>query len=212
MFRAAMFWAVFGIVYNVLEGVLSTWIGLSEETLALFGFGLDSFIEAVSAVSIGVMVARIWQSPDSGRGRFEATSLWVTGWCFHLLAIGLVIGALLNLWQGNRPQTTWPGVVISTVSIAVMWVMLSAKLRIGRQLKSDAMVADARCTQVCIYMSIVLLASSALYELTAALLGVGLSYIDGLGALAIAYFSYREGAESLDKASGKHTCCRHGCE
>ena len=97
-----------------------------------------------------------------------------------------------------------PGVVISMISIAVMWIMLLAKLRIGRRLGSDAIVADARCTQVCIYMSIALLAASAIYELT------GIGYIDSLGAVAIAYFSYREGVESLEKAAGQHTCCDHG--
>jgi divalent metal cation (Fe/Co/Zn/Cd) transporter len=203
LFRAAMAWAVAGIVYNLVEGAISTWLGAEEETLALFGFGVDSFIEAISAVGIGVMVLRIWRSPESPRGRFESTALRITGWCFHLLAAGLVIGAGINLWQGNAPHTTLPGVVISSISIAVMWVMLVAKLRIGRELGSDAIVADARCTQVCIYMSGVLLASSALFELT------GIGYIDSLGALAIAYFSYREGVEALEKAAGNAACCGH---
>jgi divalent metal cation (Fe/Co/Zn/Cd) transporter len=202
LFRSAMFWAIFGIVYNLVEGVVSVWLGAEEETLSLFGFGIDSFIEAVSAVAIGVMVLRIWRSPESPRSSFESTALTITGWCFHLLALGLLAGAALNLWQGNQPTTTIGGVVIAAISIAVMWIMLAAKLRIGRALHSNAMVADAKCTQVCIYMSLVLLAASGLYELT------HIGYVDSIGAVAIAWFSYREGVEALDKAAGK-TCCGH---
>ena len=204
LFRAAMLWAIAGIVYNIAEGIVSVWLGLEEETLALFGFGLDSFIEAVSAVAIAVMILRIWRSPEHPRSRFESAALTVTGWCFYVLALGLVAGAGLNIWQNNHPRTTIAGVIISAISIAVMWIMLAAKLRIGRALHSDAMVADARCTQVCIYMSLVLLAASGLYELTR------IGYIDSLGAAAIAWFSYREGKEAIDKAAGRD-CCDHAC-
>lgn len=207
LFRAAMFWAIAGIVYNLVEGIVSVWLGVKEETLSLLGFGVDSFIEAVSAVAIAVMVLRIWRSPATPRSSFESLALTITGWCFHLLAIVLVVGAAFNVWQGKHPQTTIAGVIIAAISIAVMWLMLAAKLRIGRALHSDAMVADAKCTQVCIYMSVVLLISSGLYELSR-LYGLrGIGYIDSLGALAIAYFSYREGVEALEKASGQHTCC-----
>jgi divalent metal cation (Fe/Co/Zn/Cd) transporter len=205
LFRAALLWAVAGIVYNLGEGALSTWLGAAEETLALFGFGVDSFIEAVSAVGILVMVLRIGRSPDAPRSHFESTALRITGWCFHLLAAGLVAGAALSVWYESRPETTLPGVVISSVSIGVMWVMLAAKLRIGRRLGSDAMIADAKCTQVCIAMSVVLLISSGLYELTQ------IGFLDAAGAVAIAYFSYREGVEALDKAAGRANCCGSHC-
>lgn len=207
LFRAAMFWAIAGIIYNLIEGIVSVWLGAEEETLSLFGFGVDSFIEAVSAVAIAVMVLRIWRSPTAPRSSFESFALTITGWCFHLLALALVIGAAINVWQGNSPRTTIAGVVIATLSISVMWVMLAAKLRIGRALHSEAMVADAKCTQVCIYMSVVLLISSGLYELSRLYGLSGIGHIDSLGALAIAYFSYREGVEALEKASGLHTCC-----
>lgn len=203
LFRAALFWAIFGIAYNIVEGVASVWLGAEEETLSLFGFGLDSFIEAISAVAIAVMVLRIWRSPGAPRSGFEATALTITGWCFYVLAFSLLLGAAINVWQGNRPQTTLAGVIIAAISIAVMWIMLAAKLRIGRVLGSNAMIADAQCTRVCIYMSVVLLAASGLYELTK------IGYVDSLGAIAIAWFSYREGREALDKAAGRETCCGH---
>ena len=207
LFRAAFAWAVLGVVYNLVEGAVSTWFGMQDETLALFGFGVDSFIEAISAAGIAHMVLRIRSAPDSPRDRFEALALRITGIGFYLLAASLLVGAGLNIWQGRKPETTIPGVVISSISIAVMWIMLRAKLAIGRALHSKAMEADAKCTQVCIYMSFVLLLSSAIYVAT------GIGIIDGLGAIAIAWFSYQEGTEALAAAAGKeHGCNHHDCE
>jgi divalent metal cation (Fe/Co/Zn/Cd) transporter len=200
LYRAAMAWAVFGIVYNLIEGAVSTWFGAADETLALFGFGIDSFIEAISALGIAHMVWRIRTQQHVERDRFERGALRITGVCFYLLAASLVIGAAINLWQGNAPESTLAGVVISTISILVMWLMLWSKLKIGRALHSDAMVADAKCTQVCIYMSLVLLAASGLYALTQ------IGWLDAVGALLLAWFSVQEGREALEKAAGKHHC------
>jgi divalent metal cation (Fe/Co/Zn/Cd) transporter len=75
---------------------------------------------------------------------------------------------------------------------------------VGKQLESEAILADAECTLVCIYMSIVLLAASVIYELT------GIAYVDVVGTLGLAYFSFKEGRECFEKAAGKECCgtCR----
>ena len=72
----------------------------------------------------------------------------------------------------------------------------------GKQLGSEAILADAECTRVCIYMSIVLLAASAVYELT------HIAYIDVMGTLGLAWFSFSEGRECFEKAAGKGCCPR----
>jgi len=40
------------IFYNLAEGIVSVYFGLEDETLSLFGFGLDSFVEVISGVGI----------------------------------------------------------------------------------------------------------------------------------------------------------------
>ena len=59
VYSVALGLSVFTIVYNVVEGLVSTWLGFRDETLALFGFGIDSFIEVISGVGIAVMVALV---------------------------------------------------------------------------------------------------------------------------------------------------------
>ncbi len=98
--------------------------------------------------------------------------------------------------------TTLPGIVISLVSIAVMWALVAAKRQVGRALHSAPILADANCTRVCIYMSVVLLTASGMYELT------HLPYLDAAGSLGLAWFSFKEGKECFEKASsGRYDCC-----
>jgi hypothetical protein len=74
------FWlAIFTIGYNLLEGLVSVYLGAQDEALTLFGFGVDSFIEVMSGVGILAMVLRIRQAPETPRSQFERTALRVTG-------------------------------------------------------------------------------------------------------------------------------------
>ena len=145
---------------------------------------------------------RIRQHPDTPRSHFERTALRVTGTSFYLLAAGLAATAIYNLFTAHKPTTTLPGLVISLISIAIMWGLVLGKRKVGRALNSSPILADANCTLVCIYMSIVLLASSLIYQLT------GFGLVDSLGALGLIYFSLSEGKESLEKAAGLEDSCK----
>lgn len=195
---------IFTIAYNLIEGIIATWFGFEDETLALFGFGVDSFIEMISGIGIVYMVMRIRQQPRSDRSGFEKTALKITGYSFYLLVAGLTTSSLLSIYLGRKPVTTFWGVLVSLISIVVMLFLIYGKIKTGKALNSDAILADANCTKVCIYMSCVLLASSAIYEFT------GFPYADALGTLGLAWFSYEEGKECFEKASSnKHCGCDH---
>jgi divalent metal cation (Fe/Co/Zn/Cd) transporter len=200
--QLALWLAIFTVFYNIAEGVISISFGISDESLTLFGFGADSFIEVLSGLGILALVTRIRQNPGTSRTRFEVIALRVTGTAFYLLAIGLGITAIYNLFITNKPQTTLPGLIISMVSITVMWALVMGKRKVGRALNSLPILADANCTLVCIYMSLVLLASSLIYELT------GFGFVDSIGALGLIYFSIKEGRESFDKANGLECDCK----
>lgn len=202
--QTALWLALLTIVYNLAEGVLSTYFGAQDEALTLFGFGVDSFIEVMSGVGILAMVLRIRREPAAPRTRFEQTALRITGAAFYLLAAGLAATALYNLFTGRKPETTLPGLIISLVSIAAMAALVWSKRKVGRALHSAPILADANCTLVCIYMSIVLLISSLVYQLT------GFGLVDSLGAFGLIYFSVREGKEALEKAANIHSTC--GCD
>ena len=190
----ALWLALFTIFYNLAEGLVSIYFGAHDETLTLFGFGLDSFIEVVSGIGILFMVLRVRQNTEVPQSRFEKTALRITGISFYLFAVGLGIIAIYDLFTAHKPTTTFPSLVISLVSIAVMWALVISKRKVGGALNSSPILADANCSMVCIYMSIVLLASSLIYQLT------GLGFVDSLGALGLIYFSVNEGKEAFEKA------------
>ncbi len=197
----ALLFAFFTIFYNFAEGLISIYFGIQDETLTLFGFGVDSFIEVMSGIGILAMVFRIRQDTTAPRSKFEQTALQITGTSFYLLAIGLGITSIYNLFSTHKPATTVPGLIISLVSIAIMWALVVGKRRVGRALNSSPILADANCTMVCIYMSVVLLVSSLVYQFT------GFGFIDSLGALGLIYFSINEGKEAFEKAAGMEDAC-----
>lgn len=202
LYKIAFGLAIFTIVYNIAEGVVSTFLGFEDESLTLFGFGSDSFIEVISGLGIAHMIVRIKKNPDSKRDDFERTALKVTGYAFYLLVIGLVITSFYNIWIDHKPITTFWGLIISVLSIVVMWILVAWKRKVGNQLSSEPILADANCTMVCIYMSVILLLSSGIYEL------FQISYIDSIGTLALSYFAFKEGKECFEKAkSDKHCGC-----
>jgi len=197
----ALWLALFTIFYNLVEGLISVFFGFSDEALTLFGFGVDSFIEVMSGIGILAMVLRIRQHPETSRTQFEKTALRITGTSFYLLVLGLAATALYNIFTGHKPATTLPGLIISVISIAMMWALVMGKRKVGHALNSQPILSDANCTMVCIYMSVILLASSLIYQLT------GFGFVDSIGALGLIYFSYSEGKEAFEKAAGLEDCC-----
>jgi divalent metal cation (Fe/Co/Zn/Cd) transporter len=202
-YRWASALALITIFYNVIEGAVSVFFGAQDETIALFGFGLDSFVEVVSGIGIWHMIRRMKQSDAVNHDSFEKRALQVTGGAFYVLAVGLVATSLLNIYRGSRPETAFWGVVISVISILSMWLLIHYKMQIGREYNSQALMADANCSKACLYLSVILLVSSIGYEVT------GIGMIDSLGAVGIAVFSFREGREAFEKSKGNLSC---GCQ
>lgn len=195
--------AIFTIVYNIAEGIIATVLGLDDESLALFGFGADSFIEVISGIGIAQMVLRIKKHPESHRNKFEKSALKITGVAFYILVFALVTSSIYNIYTNHQPITTFWGLVISSISILVMWGTIIWKSRIGKALNSEAILADTECARVCIYMSVILLISSAAYEL------FHLPYVDSIGTLGLAYLSYKEGRECFEKSASDKYCNCH---
>ena len=206
LYRWAYVLALITIFYNILEGVVSVFFGIEGETLVLLGFGIDSFVEVISGIGIWHMIRRIRRNNNETYDKFEKDALKVTGTAFYILTAGLIVTASINLYRGHKPETTLWGIIISLVSILSMWLLLHYKIKAGRQLNSQAILADANCTKACMYLSVVLFLSSLGYELT------GIGGLDSIGAIAIAVLSFREGREAFQKAKGNLTCgCNSAC-
>jgi divalent metal cation (Fe/Co/Zn/Cd) transporter len=204
LYTRANYLALFTIIYNLVEGGASVWLGAADETLALFGFGVDSFIEVISAIGVWHMLRRIKANDGETRDEFEQRALRITGAAFYLLSVGLVLTACINLYQQHKPETTFWGIIISLLSISFMWYLIHQKTRVGTALNSPAILADAACSRACVYLSVVLMVSSVGYELT------GFGSLDAIGAILISWLTLREGREAFDKAKGMSCSC-NGC-
>ena len=204
-FKWAAALALITIFYNFIEGTVSVFFGVQDGTVALFGFGVDSFVEVISGVGIWHMIKRMKKNTDGSYDRFEKTALKVTGTAFYILTAGLIVTSLINFYTGYKPETTLWGIIVAAFSILTMWVLMHYKTKIGRRFNSRALLADAACTKTCLYLSIILLIASIGYEVT----DIGL--LDSLGAVGIAIFSFKEGHEAFDKAKGKSCCCETEC-
>ena len=197
--------AILTIGYNFVEGFVSMILGGSDETLALFGFGVDSFIEVISAVGVWHMLRRIRYNRGESLDAFEQRALRITGGAFYALTAGLILMAGLNLVQQHKPETTLWGIVVSLVSMSFMWLLIHHKTRVGTALGSPAILADAACSRACLYLSVVLLIASAGFELT------GIGSLDAVGALLIAWLTWQEGREAFGKARGLACSCTCNC-
>jgi len=196
--------ALITIFYNIAEGTISVFFGLGDESMSLFGFGLDSFVEVVSGVGIWHMIRRVQRNGGEQVDRFEQRALRITGTAFYVLTAGLAVTSIVDLYRGHTPESTFWGVVISIVSIISMWALIRAKVKVGNQLNSPAILADAACTRACLQLSVVLLVASAGHELTS------IGGLDSVGALVIGGLCYREGKEAFEKAREGNFACTCG--
>lgn len=187
--RRALGLAAFTVAYNLLEGAVSVGFGLHDDSVALAGFGADSFIEVASALLI-LWRLRGWEDP--ARERRAATGI---GILFLLLGLGMSAGALLQLRSGLHPPTTVPGVVVAALSLGVMLWLWRAKLQVGHALQSPALLADAACSRACLQLSGVLFLGSLAF-----LLSPRLWWMDAAAALGLAVLIAREGIEQLRAA------------
>ena len=200
LLKIAILLSILTIVYNVVEGIISIYFGFEDKTLALFGFGMDSFVEVLSGVGILHMVFRIKHN-DEERDNFEKTALKITGVAFYLLTIGLLLFSISNLISGSQPDNTVWGIIVSSISIFVMWWLINAKIKVGNKLNSSAIISDAKCARICMQLSVVLLISSLGYKI------FDIGSIDSIGSLFIAGISFREGREAFEKAKNTKSCC-----
>lgn len=180
------------VAYNLVEGLVSMALGAADESLALFGFGADSFIEVGSALLV------LWRLRGEGpcraadalvRERRATAGIAVL---FLALAAGTAAGAVLQLASRRHPETTLPGLVVALVSLAFMLFLWRAKRRTAAALASRTLAGDAACSLVCIRLSLVLLVGSLLFVLSPALW-----WADAIAALALAALIAREGWQML---------------
>jgi divalent metal cation (Fe/Co/Zn/Cd) transporter len=145
----------FTVGWNAIEGGVAVTAGAIAGSIALLGFGLDSFIEVTSGLTL------LWRmSVDADvhrRERNEKRALRIVGACFLLLAAYVTYESVSDLWSRRAPEHSLAGIILACVSLVVMPLLSKAKRKVGHALGSAAMHADAKQTEFCTYLSAILL-------------------------------------------------------
>lgn len=170
--------------YNLLEGIVAVSAAAGASSVALLGFGLDSFIEVSSALVV------IWQFRSRVPAERERLALRGIAVSFFALAAWISLDATRSLLAADRAGTSPVGIGIAAVSVVVMPLLAWAKRRTGRELGSTTVLADSMQTTLCTWLSAIVLAGL--------LLNTTLSWwwADPVAALAIAAVAAREGAQA----------------
>jgi cation diffusion facilitator family transporter len=186
------------IGYNCLEGLIAVMSGLMAGSIALVSFGFDSLIEVSSGLAL------VWRLRadlhEAKRERVEAISLRIVGVCFMLLAAYILYDAGKSLWRHEEPEKSWVGIALTVASIFVMPILTRAKRKVGRGINSAAMMADAKQTELCTYLSAITLGGLILNAL------LGWWWADPVAALIMVPIIINEGLEALRGEA----CCDEG--
>jgi divalent metal cation (Fe/Co/Zn/Cd) transporter len=186
------------IGYNSLEGLIAIAAGLLAGSIALVGFGLDSVIEVTSGA---VLLWRLYADIDEERReRVEAISLRIVGICFLALAAYVGYDSISSILNREPPDESIPGIVLAAASLIIMPLLARAKRRVAKSINSGAMAADAKQTELCTYLSAILLGGLLMNAL------FGWWWADPIAALVMVPIIVKEGIEAL---RGK-TCCAEG--
>ncbi len=185
----------FTIAWNSLEGIVAIAAGLIAGSISLVGFGVDSFIEVTSGAAL------LWRmsvdAEECKRERAEQMTLRIVGACFLALAVYVGYEALRNLIEKRVPEHSLPGIMLACVSLIVMPLLSRAKRRVAANLDSPAMVADAKQTEFCAYLSAILLGGLLLNAIS------NVWWADPVAALIMVPIIGKEGVGGLRG----NTCC-----
>lgn len=177
--------------WNVVEGLVAVAAALTAGSIALLGFGVDSFVECASGLVL------LWRLAAERRGmdgeaieRLDRRARRLVGASLFLLAAYIAIDAGHALWERERPGPTLVGIALTSVSIVVMQWLARAKRRAAATLSSRALAADAFQTTACFWLSVITLAGVGLNA------AVGWWWADPAAALGMTWFIAKEGFEA----------------
>jgi len=194
--RKARFFAWFTIARNSVEGLVGIASGLAAGSIALVGFGVDSYVEVLSGAVV------LWRLSKERHGQelseaAEHRALRIIAGTFFALAIGVSVESIRKLVTGEHPSASAAGIALTIVSLIVMPLLARAKRKVGRQLGSHALQADATETTLCVWLSAIVLVGLVLNAT------FGWWWADPVAALGIVYVAVKEGREAW-KGDG---CC-----
>lgn len=188
-YKKGLFLEYFTVAYNIVEAVLSILFGSIAKSIALVGFGLDSIVESLSGMILIWRLRQHGKISEEEEERVEKKAQKFVALTFFILGLYILFQSVRKLFVAEIPDPSLPGIVIALVSLIVMPVLSYQKHKTGKQIQSEALIADSKETLACSFLSLALL------------LGLGLNYLfgfwqaDAITGLIIVFFLMREGRE-----------------
>ena len=180
----------FTVGYNFLEAIASIIFGGIAGSIALIGFGFDSIIESMSGLILIWRLSRGVSSDKNDDAAIEHKARRFVAITFFVLGIYILIEAISTLAQNEIPDKSLAGIIIAILSLIFMPFLANAKIKVGKQINSKALLADAKETLACMYLS------------AALLLGLGCNYLfgfwqaDPIVSIIISLYLFKEGFEN----------------
>ena len=191
--RHGFYLSIFSIAWNILEGVVAVTSGLVAGSVALLGFGIDSFVESASAIVVGWRFS--YEMSGRSQEQTEKAELWaarIAGTLLLILAVYLLIDSGRRIFGlGREPEPSPVGIGLTTISLVIMPMLARAKMRVADRLGSWALRADSYETVTCAWLSATTLAGLILNA------AFGWWWADPVAALALIPLIVREGLEGL---------------
>lgn len=197
--RRGVWLAWFTIAWNAIEGIAAVAAGIAARSIALVGFGVDSYVEVFAGSVI------LWRLAKERHGQrlseaAEARAVRLIAVTFLVLAVGVGVESVRKLAVGAKPDESFFGIGLAAVSLMVMPLLARAKRQVGTQMGSRAVTADATETMLCVWLSAILLAGLGLNAVS------GWWWADPLAGLGVVYVAGREGIEHW-RADEVEDCC-----
>lgn len=184
--------AQFTVGYNAIEGAVAVTAGLMAGLVSVVGFGIDSGIESIAAVLVGLRLSARLRGGEADESK-ERLALRLIAGTFFLLAAYVTVEGIQALVSGEPPASSPVALVLLAASIVVMPLLAAAKTKVAVALGGDPLIlADAAETRICVLLSISTLLGVGLYQLT------GAAWLDPLAGFVIAGFAVREGREAWE--------------
>ena len=196
--RYALHLSYFTVAYNFIEGIVSILAGLLSGSIALIGFGLDSFIESLSG---SVMIWRFYESrhfSDEEHERREKIAIKLVSYSFFVFGAYVLYESLKKLYLLEAPEPSIFGIIIALVSIIIMPILYYQKQKVGKNIASNSLLADSKQTLACVFLSVALLLGLLLYYL------YGIWCADPIVGLFIVIFLFKEGYNTYKEET---LCC-----
>ncbi len=197
--RLALRLELLTVAWNLAEGVIAVWAARASGSVALLGFGIDSFVELLSGLVLTWRLQAERRATDALRvASLDRRAQALVGLSLFALAAYVAACAAWALAMGERPEASRAGIALTCVSIGVMLGLGRAKRRLAARLGSRALEVDAFQTTACWWLSLITLAGIGLNALW------GLWWADPVAALLMALLLVREGRSAWQ---GEHCHC-----